>query len=431
MKVESRASLLLACLLVPAVAGARSVESVFQEAARYTVKIETSTEHPFLGDRRGTTFGAGFLVDREKGWILTNRHVVAEAPSLVDVRFLDSDYVAAEKLYLDPQVDLALIRIPPSSIPDNAVEARLGCYEAAQMGNAVVIFGHPSGLNFTGTRGIISGTTFVGGNESLQTDAPLNSGNSGGPLINIDSGRVVGVSEARYDAEESEGLNLTVSIDHACKIISLLEAGNNPSPPAMPIVFVEHDNDRPRLVVANAYYEDRALLQTGDVIVGISGEPRPISNIDQLKFLLRGRSGQAELVIERDGRRMRVSIPLEPEPYLLDRRALTVSGMTLLDYQPVDRIEGGFDDRVIVVNSAEGSIAYDSWFEAWDSVYTIDGRRVNNIDEAYDLLAPYEDGEDPVSIIVRVRSDNFGKLFDYHELYLRVRNLQILRNPGH
>ena len=431
MKVDFRASLLLASLLIPAVAGARSVESVFQEAARYTVKIETSTEYPFLGDRRGTTFGAGFLVDREKGWILTNRHVVAEAPSLVDVRFRDSDYIVAEKLYLDPQVDLALIRIPPASIPGNAVEARLGCYETPQMGNAVVIFGHPSGLNFTGTRGIISGTTFVGGNESLQTDAPLNSGNSGGPLINIDSGRVVGVSEARYDAEESEGLNLTVSIDHACKIISLLGSGKNPSPPAMPIVFIEHDNDRPRLVVANAYYKDRSLLQTGDVIVGVAGDSGTVTNIDQLKFLLRGRSGQADLAIERNGQRMQASIPLTPEPYLLDRQALTVSGMTLLDYEPVDRVEGGFDDRVIVVNSAEGSIAYDSWFEAWDSIYAINGQRVHDIDEAYDLLAPYEASEDPVSIIVRVRSEEFDKLFDYHELYLRVRDLKKLRNPGH
>jgi len=430
LKVDCRASLLLACLLLPAIASARSVESVFQEAARYTVKIETTTEYPFLGDRKGTTFGAGFLVDREKGWILTNRHVVAEAPSLVDVRFRDSDYIVAEKLYLDPQVDLALIRIPPVSIPDYAVEARLGCYETPQMGNSVVIFGHPSGLNFTGTRGIISGTTFVGGNESLQTDAPLNGGNSGGPLINIDTGRVVGVSEARYDAEDSEGLNLTVSIDQACKIISLLEAGKNPSPPAMPVVFVEHDNDRPRLVVANAYYQNRSLLLTGDVIVGIAGESRTISNIDQLKFLLRGRVGQADLLIDRDGRRLQVTIPLSPEPELLDRQALTVSGMTLLDFEPVDRAEGGYDDRVIVVHSAEGSIAYDSWFETWDSIYTINGERVKNIDEARDLLAPYDGTESPVSIVVRVRSENFGKLFDYHELNLRVRDLKIIRNPG-
>lgn len=429
MKPVAFASSLLVCVLMPASVAAGSIESVFQDAARYTVKIETSTEYPFLDDRQGTTFGAGFLVDRDKGWILTNRHVVAEAPSQVSVRFRDSDYIAAEKLYLDPQVDLALIRIPEASIPEGAEEAELACYETPQMGNAVVIFGHPSGLNFTGTRGIVSGTTFVGGNESLQTDAPLNSGNSGGPLINIDSGRVVGVSEARYDADDSEGLNLTVSIDHACKIIALLEAGEDPSPPLMPIVFVEHDNDDPRLVVANAYYEDRALLQSGDQILGVVGEARVTKNIDQLKFLLRGRRGQAELRIERDGRELRVGIPLAPEPALLDRQALGVSGMTLLNYRPVDQAEGSFDDRVIVVHSAEGSIAYDSWFETRDSIYSINGQRVNDIVEVYDLLAPYNDTGDSVAIVVRVRSEDFDKLFDYHQLTLRVRDLEILQHP--
>ena len=428
MKIVSGSSLLLACLLMPVAAGARSIESVFQDAARYTVKIETSTEYPFLGDRKGTTFGAGFLVDRGKGWILTNRHVVSEAPSLVSVRFRDSDYITAEKLYLDPQVDLALIRIPEDKIPRAAEEAELGCNEIPQMGNAVVIFGHPSGLNFTGTRGIISGTTFVGGNESLQTDAPLNSGNSGGPLINIETGRVVGVSEARYDADESEGLNLTVSIDHACKIIALLEAGKDPSPPMMPVVFVEHDNDDPRLVVANAYYEDRSLLRSGDEIVGVEGETRVTRNIDQLKFLLRGRRGRAVLEVVREGRAVKVGIPLVPEPRLLDRQALGVSGMTLLDYRPIDRAEGGFDDHVIVVHSAEGSIAYDSWFEAWDSIYAVGGRRVRNIFEVFDLLAPYESTGEPVDIVVRVRSEAFDRLYDYHRLSLRVRDLRILRH---
>jgi len=421
---------LLILLLLPLSAAAGSIESVFKDAARYTVKIETTTEHPFLDDLQGRAFGAGFLVDREKGWILTNRHVVAEAPSRVDVRFIDSDYLAAEKLYLDPQVDLAVIRIPPASIPGDAIEADLGCDETPQMGNEVVIFGHPSGLNFTGTRGIISGTSFVGGNESLQTDAPLNSGNSGGPLISIASGRVVGVSEARYDAEESEGLNLTVSIRHACRILELMAAGKDPSPPVMPIVFVEYDSDYPRLVVANAYYADRGLLRHGDVILGIEGEDRPTLNIDQLKFRLRGRSGRIGLSVERGGRQLRVDIPLEPEPRMLDREALGVSGMTLLNYRPIDRAEGGFDDRVIVAHVAKGSLAYDAWFESRDSIYSINGTRVGGIAEVRDLLAGFENTDAQVAFIVRVPSESLDKLYDYHQLSLRVRDLEWLRHSG-
>jgi S1-C subfamily serine protease len=426
----ARHCLPIVLLLLPVTAVGGSIESVFEAAARYTVKVETITEHPFLDDFQGRSFGAGFLVDRRQGWILTNRHVVAEAPSRVDVRFIDSDYLRAEKLYLDPQVDLAVIRIPPASIPDDAIEAELGCDETPQMGNEVVIFGHPSGLNFTGTRGIISGTSFVGGNESLQTDAPLNSGNSGGPLISIASGRVVGVSEARYDAEESEGLNLTVSIRHACRILELMAAGKDPSPPALPIVFVEHDSDNPRLVVANGYFADRSLLRHGDVILGIDGEDEPTRNIDQLKLRLRGRGGEVGLSVERGGQRLRVAIPLEPEPRMLDREALGVSGMTLLNYRPVDRAEGGFDDRVIVAHVASGSPAFDAWFEKRDSIYSINGTRVGSIAEVRTLLAPFENNGAQAIFVVRVPSESVDRLYDYHQLSLRIVDLETLRHAG-
>ena len=416
----------LLCFCGSASLHAASIEAVFEDAARYTVKIETTVAHPFLDDQFGTAFGAGFLIDRERGWILTNRHVVAEAPSEVELRFIDSDYIAAEKIYLDPQVDLALIRIPVDEIPDAAIEAELGCYETPRMGNAVVIFGHPSGLNFTGTRGIVSGTTFVSGNESLQTDAPLNSGNSGGPLISIASGKVIGVSEARFDADESEGLNLTVSIDHACRILELIEAERDPSPPALPIVFIEYNSDAPRLVVARAYFRDRSLLHSGDVIVGIDGEDGRVENVDQLKYRLRGRGPGVDLVVERGGRETIATIPVTPEPRLLARRALVVSGMTLLDYAPIDRDEGRFDDRVMVAHSAEGTAAYNAWFEAWDSVYTINGVRVESIDDVHRMLRPFDGTEAPVSIVVRVLSDSFDKVYDYHELWLEVRDLAII-----
>ena len=405
---------------------AASIEEVFEDAARFTVKIETTVSHPFLDDQFGTSFGAGFLIDRERGWILTNRHVVSQAPSRVELRFIDSEYIGAEKLYLDPQVDLALIRIPVDRIPEQALEAELGCYETPRMGNAVVIFGHPSGLNFTGTRGIVSGTTFVGGNESLQTDAPLNSGNSGGPLISIDTGKVIGVSEARFDADESEGLNLTVSIDHACRILELIEAGRDPSPPALPIVFIEYNSDAPRLVVARAFFADRSLLRGGDVIFGIEGIDRRIENVDHLNYLLRGHGPSVDLRVQRGGRETIVTIPVTPQARLLERRALVVSGMTLLDYAPIDRDDGGFEDRVIVAHSAEGSPAYNAWFEAWDSIYSVDGERVESIDDVYRRLQPFDGVDTPVSIVVRVHSESFDKVYDYHELWLEVQDLGMI-----
>lgn len=407
---------------------AGSIETVFDDAALYTVKIETTTRHPYINDTHGTIFGAGFLINKDKGWILTNRHVVAEAPSSINVRFKDGDYFAAEKLYLDTQVDLALIRVTTESIPENATEARLGCNEKPAMGNAVVVFGHPAGLNFTGTRGIISGTTFVGGNESLQTDAPLNSGNSGGPLINIESGKVVGVSQSKINRDDTEGLNLTVSIDHVCKIVSLIETGRDPSPPSFPIVFIEHDTDRPRLVVARSYYADRSLLEFGDIIKNVHGSDKPISNIDHLKYQLRGVEESADLVIERNGEEMVVTLPFAPQPKLLDQTGLAVSGMTLSNFNPVDSGEGGYEDAVYVAHVTEGSDAYSAWFESTDLIYSIHGKRVYSTDDVYQALKSLNNKEEAARVLVRVYSADADKVFDYHELTLAVNDLQVLKH---
>ena len=365
---------------------AASIETVFDDAALYTVKIETTTRHPYINDTHGTITGAGFLINKAKGWVLTNRHVAAEAPSSVNVRFKGGDYFAAEKFYLDPQIDLALVRIPGEAIPQNATEARLGCNEKPEMGNPVVVFGHPAGLNFTGTRGIISGTTFVGGNESLQTDAPLNSGNSGGPLISLKSGKVVGVSQAKISRNDTEGLNLTVSIDHVCKIVSLIEADRDPSPPSFPIVFIAHDSDRPRLVVARSYYADKSLLEFGDIIKRVSGTTEQITNIDHLMYQLRGVKEAADLVIERNGEKMIVTLPFTPQPKMLEQTGLALSGMTLSNFNPIDRGEGGYEDAVYVAHVAQGLEAYNAWFEDSDLIYSIQGKRVFSTDEVHQLM---------------------------------------------
>lgn len=410
------------------VAIAGSVESVFQDAALYTVKIRTITKHPYYDDTHGTTIGAGFLVNKEKGWILTNRHVVAEAPSAVDIRFKNTDYFPAKKLYLDPQVDLALISIPTDSIPEDAIEAELGCYESPEMGNAVVVFGHPAGLNFTGTRGIVSGTTFIDRNELLQTDAPINGGNSGGPLISIASGKVIGISQSKIDDDNTEGLNLTVSIDHACKIIALIESNRDPSPPSFPIVFLEHDQDDPRLVVARSYYENGSTLGFGDIIKRVRGSNKRITNIDQLMFQLRGTGASADVVIERNGEETVLELPFTPQPKILDQSGLAVSGMTLGTFIPIDGAENGMEQSVYVAHVAEGSNADNAWFAAWDLIYAINGERVFSVEDVFQSLESFNDSNENVMVQVRVYSKHHDRVFDYHQLELAVSDLQLLQH---
>ena len=158
-------------------------KDVISEASFYTVKFTTAVDYPFGNDRKGTSRGSGFLVDKERGWILTNAHVASRSPSHLRVSFKDQPYTAAQKVYVDNHLDLAVIKVDPSKIPASAVAANLFCGQEPAPGLPVIAFGHPWNLDYTATRGIISGTKSLSDVEQLQTDAALNPGNSGGPLI--------------------------------------------------------------------------------------------------------------------------------------------------------------------------------------------------------------------------------------------------------
>ena len=94
-------------------------------------------------------------------------------------------------------------------------DAELDCESEPGTGHPVGAFGHPWGLDYTGTRGIISGRTAKLGGEMLQTDAPINQGNSGGPLISLLNGKIVGINTAKVNKPRDEDSNLVVPIAQA------------------------------------------------------------------------------------------------------------------------------------------------------------------------------------------------------------------------
>jgi S1-C subfamily serine protease len=147
--------------------------------------------------------GSGVVVDGERGLVVTNFHVVENA-SAVEVGLRDGRHFPADPVALDPDLDIAVLRIGAKGLPS----LPLGDSGKLEVGDYVVAIGNPFGLGQTVTSGIISATNRPLGPQDprrfIQTDAPINPGNSGGPLLNL-KGQVVGINSALFSPNQGQG----------------------------------------------------------------------------------------------------------------------------------------------------------------------------------------------------------------------------------
>ena len=163
---------------------------------------------------------------------------------------------------------------------------------------------------------------------ALLTDAPINSGNSGGPLVSLATGKVVGINTSAIDAEGAQNLNFAVAARYACKILDLLRAGRDPSPPEGTLVFFDDVEDTGILKVArNTTPPGHLALLPGDVIKAVVGEPGPITRESELTHALRGRLDKVMLRVERAGKGIDLSGDLPAATKLLDRKIVYASGV--------------------------------------------------------------------------------------------------------
>lgn len=165
----------------------------------------------------GTATGSGFIIDKD-GHIMTNYHVVDKAPS-IRVYLPDKRIFSAEVIGFDEETDVALIKINGDNLPI----ATMGDSDNLKIGQKVAAIGSPFGLESTITTGIVSAKHRSRGKtiyrDFIQTDANVNPGNSGGPLVDLD-GNVIGINT--FILAKSEGLGFSIPINLAKKIIEEL-----------------------------------------------------------------------------------------------------------------------------------------------------------------------------------------------------------------
>jgi S1-C subfamily serine protease len=216
---------------------AQNAPAVVQVTRTTTVQLPRSQwfGNPFglPGTEVQTSLGSGFVIDKA-GFIVTNYHVVADARS-VYVSFSNNESIKAEIIGKDASTDVALLKVEASSRALKPLD--LGNSDTVRVGDQVAAIGNPLGLDRSITLGIVSALhrslTSPGGapiDRVIQTDAVLNRGNSGGPLLNA-QGRVIGVSSAiASEGSGSTGIGFAIPINTVRDVVAQLKTRG----------FVEH-----------------------------------------------------------------------------------------------------------------------------------------------------------------------------------------------
>jgi S1-C subfamily serine protease len=176
-----------------------SVQEIYQHAGPGVLQVTSTSvdsSDPFFGPQPRVSLGSGFVIDKD-GYIVTNYHVI-ESARQIEVNFSGDDRVPATIVGVDPSTDLAVLKINAQARALTPLP--LGDSDAVRVGDAVVAIGNPFGLERTVTAGIVSALqrqiTAPNGytiDKVIQTDAAVNQGNSGGPLLNT-QGDVIGVN---------------------------------------------------------------------------------------------------------------------------------------------------------------------------------------------------------------------------------------------
>lgn len=243
-------------------------------------------DSPDDGPDAERSLGSGVIVDK-KGFILTNDHVIDQATKIQVSLDGDPNHYTAKVIGTDKETDLAVIQIEANH---DLPTVKLGNSDGVQVGDWVLAFGSPFGLNSTVTAGIISAKdrSNVGHQfqRFIQTDAAINPGNSGGPLVSM-AGEVIGINTAIYTGSRGfEGVGFALPSNTAISVYNQLVTNGKVTRGSIGITFQEDVSNNPVLMkelgapygivvedVAPGSPAEKGGLLPGDVISSVDGQP--------------------------------------------------------------------------------------------------------------------------------------------------------------
>lgn len=375
-------------------------------------------QQPQPRQRESEAIGSGFIIS-DDGYVLTNNHVI-DGATQITVRLTDRRQYDAEVIGVDPQSDLALLKIEAENLP----AAQFADSDDLKVGDWVVAIGSPFNLDFSASAGIVSaiGRSLPDGSGQdyvpfIQTDVAINPGNSGGPLFNMD-GDVVGINSQIFTRSGGYmGLSFAIPSSVAMEVVEQLKDTGSVARGYLGVVIREVDQelaeafglDRPRGALVNDVTPNspaaRADLRPGDIIVAFDGEPVDYSSdLPHIVGLrMPGESYSVELV--RQGRELEIEIRIgqlgsseveQASSKQPSQNAVPDSAALGLVVEELDprmasrlRVDGG-----ILVRAVEsGSAGDNAGLSAGDIIVQLGFQSVSSLRDYQDVLAQADSGE--------------------------------------
>ncbi len=407
------------------------------------IQVRVIREHPFFSPFRDEFFdefwerffrpreykekvysiGSGFVINPE-GFILTNAHVVRGADQL-KVSLTTGEEYEGKVVGLDEVSDLAVIKIDAENLPSVV----LGNSDDLIIGEWAIAIGNPFGYllddpNPTVTVGVISAVNRDIKKERgqvqiyrkmIQTDAAINLGNSGGPLVNA-SGEVIGINTFIFTTSRgSEGIGFAIPINRAKAILSDLLKHGRIIPAWIglrvqevnPILAQSLDLDKAEGVIVSDVEEDspaqKAGLKMKDVIIKVDDQKiRNLSDWEDLVYLVREKQG-LDITFVRDGEKTRARLVPEILPTQASKASQTELGITVANISSSVAYQLGITDRrgVVVIGVDKEGIAYKAGLEVGDIIRKIGDQLIRNIKDYEKAISSKKNKERMLLLIER------------------------------
>jgi serine protease Do len=346
--------------------------------------------------------GSGFIMAPE-GYIVTNQHVVDHA-SEITVTLHDGKKLPAKLVGIDEKTDLALLRVDSNeALP----YARFGDSETTRVGDWVVAIGNPFGLGGSATAGIVSarGRDIQSGpyDDFFQIDAPINQGNSGGPLFDL-SGRVIGINTAIYSPNGGNvGIGFAIPSKLAESVIDQLRTKGQVERGYLGVTIQPVDEDIAKSLglesangalvasVVSGGPAEKAGIEAGDVILSIDGDD--VAQVKELtrKIAAMAPDARAEIEVLRHGERKKLDVrigktPLEPQAARADSGSPAGGlGLALGELTPAVRDRFGIPEEVqgaVVVSVDPAGGAAEKGLKPGDVIVSVGQMKVAGLAEA-------------------------------------------------